>query len=131
FTDQMMNYMRAADVVVSMAGYNTVCEILSLRKRAVIVPRIRPVQEQKIRAERMTRLGVFKMIDPAELTPATLIEAVAAEIEAFRTCPLAPARIDLDALPRISGYVTCALAEQKKLGPRQFGHRSFAAGHRR
>ena len=102
FTDQMMNYMNAADVVVAMAGYNTICEILSLRKRAVIVPRVDPVKEQEIRAERMARLGLFKMIHPARLTPRLLIEAVRAEIEALRECPHPPARIELDALPRIS-----------------------------
>lgn len=121
-----MSYMKAADVVVSMAGYNTVCEILSLRKRAVIVPRVEPVQEQKIRAERMARLGAFKMIHPSDLTPVVLIEAVKTEIEAFRTCPLAPACVELDALPRISGYVTSALTEHKN-----FDHRSFRAGQGR
>src|SRR6266853_4602707 len=102
FTDQMMNYMQAADVVVAMAGYNTICEILSLRKRAVIVPRVEPVKEQEIRAERMARLGLFKMIHPARLTPRLLIEAVRAEVEALRKCPYPLARIELDALPRIS-----------------------------
>jgi predicted glycosyltransferase len=126
FTDHLMDYMRAADVVVSMAGYNTVCEILSLRKRAVIVPRIKPVQEQKIRAERMASLGVFQMIGPEDLTPVALIEAVEAELDAFKTCPLAPARIELDALPRISDCVTCALTETKK-----FGRRNSVAGHGR
>jgi predicted glycosyltransferase len=105
FTDQMMNYMSAADVVVAMAGYNTICEILSLRKRAVIVPRVGPVKEQEIRAERMARLGLFKMIHPARLTPRLLIEAVRAEVEALRECPHPPARIELDALPRISRLI--------------------------
>jgi len=50
FTDDMMSYMAAADLVVSMAGYNTVCEILTLRKPAIPVPRVKPVQEQWIRA---------------------------------------------------------------------------------
>ena len=101
FTDQMMNYMNAADAVVAMAGYNTICEILSLRKRAVIVPRVQPVQEQKIRAERMAGRGLFKMIHPASLTPRTLMEAVGTEMEAMKACPHAPASLELDALPRI------------------------------
>jgi predicted glycosyltransferase len=105
FTDEMMNYMNAADVVVAMAGYNTICEILSLRKRAVIVPRVEPVKEQEIRAERMARLGLFKMIHPARLTPQLLIEAVRAEVEALRKCPHPTARIELDALPRISRLI--------------------------
>src|SRR5207247_7504714 len=101
FTDQMMSYMNAADVVVAIAGYNTLCEILSLRKRAVIVPRIKPVQEQKIRAERMARLGLCRMIHPADMTPRTLMEAVRSEMDALRTCPHAPASLQLEALPRI------------------------------
>jgi len=105
FTDQMMNYLQCADVVVSMGGYNTICEILSLRKRAVIVPRVQPVQEQKIRAERMARLGLFKTIHPAEMTQDRLIGAVAAEVDAIQTCPLAPAGLDMDALPRISSVI--------------------------
>ncbi len=105
FTDQMMDYMNAADVVVSMAGYNTICEILSLRKRAVVVPRVVPVQEQKIRAERMARLGLFQMMDPANLTPKTLMDAVRREVKAARTNPYAPASLELDALPRISSVI--------------------------
>jgi len=105
FTDQMMNYMNAADVVVAMACYNTMCEILSLRKRAVIVPRIKPVQEQKIRAERMARLGLCRMIHPAAMTPRTLMKAVRRETDALRTRPHAPASLELDALPRISAVI--------------------------
>jgi predicted glycosyltransferase len=105
FTDQMMNYLDAADVVVSMAGYNTVCEILSLRKRAVIVPRVEPVQEQKIRAERMARLGLFRMINPRALSPRNLMDAVTREAEAVRTAPAAPAALALDALPRITTII--------------------------
>lgn len=105
FTDQMMNYMNAADVVVAMAGYNTICEVLSLRKRAVIVPRVEPVQEQKIRAERMSRLGLFKMLHPAAMTPRTLMEAIGKEVEALQTRPHAPASLELDALPHISALI--------------------------
>src|SRR5436305_6393257 len=38
FNNDMMGCIDAADLVVSMAGYNTICEILSLRKRAIVVP---------------------------------------------------------------------------------------------
>ena len=39
-----------ADMVVSMAGYNTVCELLSFGRNAILVPRAEPVKEQLIRA---------------------------------------------------------------------------------
>jgi len=116
FTDEMMSYMNAADVVVGMGGYNTICEILSLRKRAVIVPRVTPVQEQKIRAERMARINLFKMIHPDDLTPQTLMMAVMGEMEASRTCPQAPASIELDGLPRI-GSLIGELARRAEMAP--------------
>src|SRR5206468_1965394 len=37
-----LSHLNAADLVVSMAGYNTVSEILRFRKRAVLVPRPGP-----------------------------------------------------------------------------------------
>src|SRR5260370_39806891 len=40
FTDDLMSYMNAADIVISMAGYNTICELLTLGKRSIVVPHI-------------------------------------------------------------------------------------------
>jgi len=82
FSDDMMSLMDAADVVVSMGGYNTVCELLTLRKRAVVVPRVRPVQEQGIRAERMAALGLLRTVHPDRLTPQHLLAAVQQEVAA-------------------------------------------------
>jgi predicted glycosyltransferase len=82
FLDDMMSYIGAADMVVSMGGYNTVCEILSARKRAVVVPRVRPVAEQGMRAERMARLGLFETIHPDELSPEGLFDAVERQLRA-------------------------------------------------
>ena len=83
FSDDMMSLMAAADVVVSMGGYNTVCELLTLRKRAVVVPRVKPSQEQCIRAERMAAIGLLRMLHPSRLTPAALLDAVLTELAAL------------------------------------------------
>ena len=56
--------MERASGVVAMGGYNTFCEILSLDKPAVIVPRTRPRLEQRIRAERAQEFGLVRMLDP-------------------------------------------------------------------
>lgn len=101
FVDDMMSYMNAADTVVSMAGYNTICELLTLGKRAIIIPRVTPVEEQKIRAERMTALHVFQTILPRDLTPTVLKKAIVDQLRSpvsEQTC----IGIDLGALPRIS-----------------------------
>src|SRR2546423_2483736 len=82
FDNDLMGCIDAADLGVSMAGYNTVCEILSLRKRAIVVPRVRPVQEQWMRAERLARLGVLRSLHPDHVTPTKLISAVTEELNA-------------------------------------------------
>ena len=106
--------MEAADLVVAMGGYNTTCEILSLNKKAVIIPRFKPVQEQWIRAERMSKLGLFKAIHPDKLTPENIIEAVLEQLNTKRP-PISNIEriIDLDALPRITKDVFLLLGLDK------------------
>jgi predicted glycosyltransferase len=101
FVADMASSMNAADLVVSMGGYNTVCEILTLRKRAIIVPRVRPVQEQWIRAERMHKLGLLTAIHPDELTAKGLISAVHTELDCDNVVARGLYQLDLDGLPRI------------------------------
>ncbi len=50
--------------VVGMCGYNTFCEILSFDKPALIVPRVKPRQEQYVRARRAQELGLLDMLHP-------------------------------------------------------------------
>ncbi len=73
FTDDMSSCMAGADAVVSMGGYNTVCEVLSLDKPALIVPRSRPVKEQAMRAIRMASQGYLACLLDSEATPGALI----------------------------------------------------------
>jgi predicted glycosyltransferase len=56
--------MERAVGVVAMAGYNTFCEILSLDKRAILVPRVLPRREQVMRAQRAASLELAHMLDP-------------------------------------------------------------------
>src|SRR2546421_7415885 len=101
FNNDMMGCMDAADLVVSMAGYNTICEILSLRKRAIVVPRVRPVQEQWMRAERMARLGVLRTIHPDHVTPMKLMRAVTEELNADDGGSQKAYKVDLDGMSRV------------------------------
>jgi predicted glycosyltransferase len=54
--------MNRATALVAMGGYNTFCEILSLDKRALIVPRVQPRREQLIRAVEAERLGLVRVL---------------------------------------------------------------------
>jgi predicted glycosyltransferase len=69
---------RAAGVV-AMGGYNTFCEVLSLDKRALIVPRTKPRLEQFIRASRAAELGLVSMLsDDGTYDPAVMAAALRA-----------------------------------------------------
>ncbi len=80
YTPDLMAHMQAANLIVSMAGYNTIVEILAMKKRAIIIPRIKPVLEQLIRAERMDKLGLLKCIHPDKLSSEYLINEVAVQL---------------------------------------------------
>ncbi len=105
FSDDMVSAMNAADLVVSMGGYNTVCELLTLRKRAIIVPRAKPVREQSIRAGRMHELGLLRTLDAETLTPRALIEAVEEELSADPAGSTALRAFPMDGLVRIGHTV--------------------------
>jgi predicted glycosyltransferase len=64
---------------VAMGGYNTFCEVLSLDKRALIVPRTEPRLEQLIRASRAAELGLVSMLsDDGTYDPAVMAAALRA-----------------------------------------------------
>ena len=77
FDNRMEALIQSAAGVVSMGGYNTFCEILSLDKRALIIPRVRPREEQLIRARRAQGLGLVDMLMPDEADdPAVMAQAL-------------------------------------------------------
>jgi predicted glycosyltransferase len=59
--------LSAAERVVTMGGYNAVCEVLSYRLPALIVPRVRPRSEQWVRAERFAGMGLVDVLHPDHL----------------------------------------------------------------
>jgi predicted glycosyltransferase len=63
-----------AERVVAMGGYNTVCEILTSGKPALIVPRVKPRLEQWIRAERLQALGYLDVTHPDALNVQLITE---------------------------------------------------------
>jgi predicted glycosyltransferase len=83
--------LRRSYLSVSQAGYNTVLDILTARKRAVLVPfAAEREREQLIRAERIAALGAAEILRETDLSPDRLAAAI--ERAAHRT----PAALDLD-----------------------------------
>ena len=67
------------DALVSMGGYNTLSEALSLGTPTLCVPRAHPRREQLIRARAFAGLGLLSLIEPDRLSP----ELVRAEVTAL------------------------------------------------
>ncbi|MEQ4519798.1 glycosyltransferase [Pseudarthrobacter sp. B907] len=67
--DDLPYHLRHAAAVVSMGGYNTVCEIMSTTVPALIVPRTEAREEQRIRAVSLAAAGYLEHQDIGTLTP--------------------------------------------------------------
>ena len=73
---EMRHRLHQARLVVSMGGYNTLCELVSLGRPALVVPRVTPRLEQLMRASLWHKRGVIHMLHPDDLTPHTLADHV-------------------------------------------------------
>jgi len=100
FVDDLPAHIGAADLIISMGGYNSVCEILSSGRPALIVPRVEPRREQLIRAQVLVRRGLLRTLHPAELD----VEALLREVEALLSSapPPIPSGM-LNGLSRLEG----------------------------
>ncbi len=98
FVHEPTPLIAAAARVISMGGYCTFTELVSLEKPALIVPRVHPRREQLIRAERFAELGLVDYLRPDRLTPATLTGWLAGNT---RVGQGARNRIDLGGLERL------------------------------
>jgi predicted glycosyltransferase len=66
----------AADLVISMAGYNTMAEALAQRRRLMVAPRSGPSAEQTMRAAAFARRGLVTVVHPGEMSPSDLADLV-------------------------------------------------------
>lgn len=108
FTNDLMSYVNTADAVICMCGYNTITEVLQKRKRVIVVPRIKPGQEQLIRAQRLAKVGLIQMIHPEELEPNLLIETLFNILGQVRN--VKPTKnLNFGGLPRLTNYLVILL----------------------
>ena len=76
FYRKMEKLIAAADLVVSMGGYNTLCEILSQQRITLVIPRETPRREQLIRAQAFHRQKLVDYIPWSRLDPRTLNDRI-------------------------------------------------------
>lgn len=101
FISEPLALLARAEKVVAMGGYNSVCEILALRKPALIVPRTAPRREQLIRADRLSRLGCIEAANPEHLSAEIISDWLSRPAWPRR----ASAAIDMKGLTRAPDYL--------------------------
>jgi predicted glycosyltransferase len=104
FLRDLPAHMAAADLVVTMGGYNTTAELLSLGCRAIVVPRnwrygehARGTRagvewEQVLRARALERLGLADVIVPEVLDADVMSDRISASLDR----PAGPVPVPLD-----------------------------------
>ena len=92
--------MQAADAVVSMGGYNSVCEALFSARPLVIVPRATHKIEQQIRAAALAARGLARWVHPKALNSDELVAALE---WALQCDPEAHARLVRQVIPSFDG----------------------------
>ncbi len=81
FYPWMENLQAAADLVVSMGGYNTVCELLTPGTPSLLVPRETPRSEQLIRAQVLSRQKLLDYIPWHQCDPDIMRQKVFAMLQ--------------------------------------------------
>ncbi|MCG6944775.1 MAG: glycosyl transferase [Deltaproteobacteria bacterium] len=71
FTTEFLSYLAAADLSISMAGYNTCMNILAARVPSLVWP-FAQNQEQRLRAEKLAALGGLTLLNQEDLEPTRL-----------------------------------------------------------
>ncbi len=96
FVPDLRPYLKTADVVVTMCGYNIAAEILAYRPSAIVVPRTWKYgehtrwnrtsceKEQIIRAKVLQEFGLVSLIEPHELTAQHLAEKISELLKSRR-----------------------------------------------
>lgn len=107
FLEDLPAHIGAADAVISMGGYNSVCEILSAARPALIVPRVEPRREQWIRARMLQRRGLVRTLHPAELDRRSLVRELHTLLEAG---PVSVPDGMLDGFPRLEAELVALMS---------------------
>jgi predicted glycosyltransferase len=91
FTDHFPEWLEAADVSISMAGYNTCMNLVQAGIPALVYP-FKQNREQRLRAERFGREMAMTILTDTDLTPPLLARKMMQQLD----CPRSIADINLD-----------------------------------
>ncbi len=101
FSHDFPAWLRAADLSISRAGYNTLVDLLAARVRAIVLPAT-DVSDQALRARRMAQLGIVMTAEESALDARRFAGMIGAALA--RTPPAHD--VALDGAERTVGLLT-------------------------
>jgi predicted glycosyltransferase len=108
FTPDLLQYMRQADLSISMAGYNTTMNVLTTGVRSMLLPFIgNDDQEQRMRSERLEELGIVSVIRRVELQPERFAQKV---IACLQQTP-SPVSFDMQGVEKTAKFVNAIVKQ--------------------
>lgn len=103
YTKRFLDYLSAADLSVSLAGYNTCMNLLAARVPALIYPYYRQ-QEQPLRVSKLSRFIPMKILRDKDIEPAVISRYILAMLRESRPSEGMP--INLAGAANTARYLT-------------------------
>jgi predicted glycosyltransferase len=76
FSPDLNRFYEISDLVIATGGYNTIGDILSYGRKALIIPRVKFRREQQIRAQRLSSWNMCRILNSAEINPTGLYSEI-------------------------------------------------------
>ena len=93
YTKRFLDYLSAADLSVSLAGYNTCMNLLVTKVPALVFPYTRQ-QEQPLRVDKIKNFLPMKVLNEADMQPARLSRHLAQMLQQCRVAGEVPISLD-------------------------------------
>jgi predicted glycosyltransferase len=108
FTADLPAWLQAADLSVSMAGYNTCMAILATGVRAMVHP-FAQNREQGLRARLLAERGLLDIIEDQDLSPSRMADRMLAGLSSSSASATA---VDIDGASRTARWIATLLANE-------------------
>jgi predicted glycosyltransferase len=93
FTGEFLSFLAAADLSISMAGYNTSMNLLAAGVPSLVYP-FGQNREQRLRAKKLAAVGSMTVVDNGDLEPLRLAELMKGSLKEPRTTVSSPVSLD-------------------------------------
>jgi predicted glycosyltransferase len=109
FTPDFPAYLAAADLSVSMAGYNTCMNIVAARVPSLVWP-FSQNREQRLRAERISKMGGMRILENGDMDPIKLAKLMTYRINDPRRFDYP---IELDGADHTADWIHACMETQR------------------